>query len=197
MSRLEWAFAGTSSSSIIPPEEEGDAPTSHSEWVHWVDSKTDQPATDEGDMFPLPDGVHTLECGRMVNPDTGLLTEYEELWTDDEVEATEGKGEGEGDRWSVVLSLDDKASGAKGMVVRVGQWCQGIIKVQDEVCVERWQWGLDNAQGDVVEGDWKRVARLGRLFMPCSLTFTPEKIHEGSKVAYGDYSWDVQELISW
>ncbi|GAB7351392.1 hypothetical protein MBLNU459_g2069t1 [Dothideomycetes sp. NU459] len=220
MSLLEWAFAGVSSSTLRLGNGDGDGdgddgddgkgqgpPVPHSTWTHEIDSNTDAPAADEGDMFAQPDGVHTLERGEMIDPTTGRLTRYEEKWADARVEVTEvdaagggggggGGGEG-GKRWSVVLGLDDEAAGAKGVVVRVGQWCQGIIKVRGEVSVERWRWAVEETSDGSRKGDWKRVAKLGRLFLPCSFAFRPEMIAEGNTAQYGDYKWEVKEVFSW
>lgn len=214
MHRLEWGFAGQSSSRLLPAPPTappGTPPTLHSQWQHWVDSKTDAPVTDAGVMYPQADGAHTLEKGRMENPATGAMGEYEELWVDGQVQVVPdsvtgssegaegvegGAPEGDGRRWSIVLELSDEAHGAKGMVVRVGQWCQGIIKVRGEVAVERWQWSAEHTPtGD--KGGWKRVARLGRLFLPCARAFDAGGVMEGSKVKYGDYEWTVSEVFSW
>lgn len=146
-------------------------------------------------MFPQPDGVHTLEVGQMVNPETGKLTRYEESWVDLKVAVTEVGGEGK--RWSVVLGLEDEVNGVKGMVVRVGQWCQGIIKARGEVAVERWEWVVETTATGGSKGDWKRVVRLGRLFLPCSFTFRPEMVCEGNVAEYGDYKWEVKEVFPW
>lgn len=172
-------------------------------------------------MFPEQDGIHVLEKGSMVNPATGRLTSYEEYWADLEVERVDGK------RWSVVLTVDDELVGAdgkktqvKGMVVRVGQFCQGIIRVGEELALERWSFvksgekGKDNVGEtteakaaskqsgeqqlvEAKEGKWERVAKLGRIFMPCSIAFRPEAVNMGSKITYGDYNWEVKEVFEW
>lgn len=193
MSRLEWAFSGLSSSTLRPPQFPAENPISHSTWTHDIDSNTDGPVIDEGDMYPQADGIHTLELGQMVNPETGKLTQYEENWVDSEVTEV---GSESGKRWSVVLALDDEENGVKGEVIRVGQWCQGIIKAKGEVAIERWQWVVEGTE-EGSKGDWKRVARLGRLFLPCSFTFKPEMVTEGNVAQYGDYKWIVKEVFSW
>ena len=125
-------------------------------------------------MFPCADG-RTVERGAMVNPATGRRQEYEECWTDEE-------GEG-----VVVLVLED--GGAKGMVVRVGGWCQGIIKVvrggEAEVSVERWK--------REEHGGWKRVVRLGRLWLPCAVTWE-RGMRRGGEVKYHGFEWRVVEV---
>lgn len=174
-----------------------------------MDSKTEKdPETtvnDEGDMYPQKDGIRTLEVGRMLNEEIGVVMAYEECWVDVDVVCTDGKKDdgrqgdgdvgavarngGRGKKWCMVLMLEDEGQGARGMVIRVGQFCQGIIRVKGEVCVERWMWEE--------WGEWKRVARLGRLFLPCALAFEPERVLEGSKIDYGDYKWEVNEVFGW
>ena len=195
MRRLEWAFAGTSHITIPPPTDTNDHLVPHCTWTHWIDSHHNGPVTDEGDIYPQADDIHTLELGQMVNPATGVMTRYEENWLDLDV-ATTGEA---CMRCCIVLMIDDVEHGVTGMVARVGQFCQGIIKVrvgggEGEVAVERWMCEEDVEVG---KGIWKRVARLGRLFLPCALTFEPGRIEEGSLVQYGDFRWEVRELYEW
>lgn len=142
-------------------------------------------------MYPRADGT-VLEVGNMVNPATGKATDYEEVWADLPAQAiADAKA-----RWSVVLDLDDGAHGVRGRIVRVGQWCQGVVKARGEVGCERWQW-VQGTEAAETKGSWKRVAKLGRLFLPCSVAFKPEEIVEGARVSYGDYKWEVREVFSW
>ncbi|KAK7443661.1 hypothetical protein Landi51_09009 [Colletotrichum acutatum] len=151
--RLEWGIAGTSSSSTRTDDQ--GAEVRHSRWEHWIDSRTTDPenAADEGDMYEQPDGL-TLEKGRMVNPATGTETDYEELWRDVEpvtVPPVGAAAEGEAQKGveCVVLKHEDETSGARGMVVWLGRFCQGISRVGEEVAAERWEWR---------EGEgWRRV----------------------------------------
>ena len=86
-------------------------------------------------MWARPNG-DVLERGKMIKPGTGLVTTYEELWRDLEVEVV---GQ-EKTCTSVVLRAQDDGKGLRGMVIRVGGWCQGILKVGNDVTIERWQW---------------------------------------------------------
>ncbi|KAF7373464.1 Sodium nucleoside protein [Mycena sanguinolenta] len=78
-SDLDWAFAGYRSSPT---------PTS-TKFTHHIDSRTlaltQDPlqVVDVGTNTPLP-GMRTLEAGEMVNPATGIMTQYEEIWRDEE-----------------------------------------------------------------------------------------------------------------
>jgi hypothetical protein len=222
MERLEWAFAGISHATPSVPEP-GSMKPYRSVWEHWVDSKTDTPKPDEGDMWPQPNG-DTLEKGSSRDLETGTVSEYEELWADIPVEKTGLDGK----RASVVLQLQDDARKARGMVVRVGGCCQGLLKIKEEITLERWKWvpgkegTMDSAattgaggEGPAVvdgsssegtgtkaketdqPGDWKRVVRLGVRFLPCAVTFDPWLAKAGNVVEAGDSSWKVVESYQW
>ncbi|KAF6803926.1 hypothetical protein CSOJ01_10552 [Colletotrichum sojae] len=182
--RLEWGIAGTSSSSLVPDGKGGEV--RHSRWEHWIDSRTTDPesAADEGDMYPQ-DGHLTLEKGRMVNPATGRECDYEELWRDVDPEpasASAAKGPE-----CVVLNFEDAPTGARGAVVWLGRFCQGISRVGEDVTVERWEWRED--------GGWKRTTRLGGgAELPCEVLLkTGAQLSVGAHVKHGDLVWDVVE----
>lgn len=192
LDKLEWAFAGVSSSE---QRTDGDGKQiSHSIWRHWVDSRTRnaESVVDEGDMVTIPDGT-TLETGRMVNPATGVQTDYEEVW--ESVEALPGVDMAAPDRaqgvFCAVVRLDEP-SGRRGMVIRLGQFCQGIL-VGDDVHVERWEW--------TEEGGWQTTfsvgleveelhSVIGRLTNPSR----GENYRQGSKMRVGDGDWEVVEF---
>ncbi|PSK55905.1 Topoisomerase 1-associated factor 1 [Elsinoe australis] len=207
-SRLQWAFAGTSCTTLIKPEHGTTtslpSPVHHCVWTHWIDSHAapyrDTEVRDEGDIFPQADGK-SLEVGEMVNPATGKVQRYEECWADEEVGLV-GK---ESRRMAVVLELSEKdARGrewAKGSVVRIGRWVQGIVKVVREergeagevrevaeVSCERWMW--DESKG------WLRVVKIGRLWLPCAITWE-EGLKVGREVRFGDWRWELKEVDSW
>lgn len=136
--------------------------------------------TDEGDMIPQPDG-RTLEKGSMVNPDTKKVTHYEEMWRDVKPLPT-----GDDEKCHcVVLQLTDDKRHTRGMVIRIDQYCQGLLRVDDEIALERWEWQ---------RGGWNRDARIGRLFVPCGVTFETGKLKVGGTVKHGDYEWEVVEM---
>lgn len=198
MSRLEWAFAGTTRSSTVPAPGYSPQPThiTHSIWEHWVSSRVAwgaTPAADEGDMYPQADG-RTLELGTMVNPATGVLTPYEEMWRDVAAVATGADKV----KYCVVITMDDPVHRARGMVVRIGQWCQGLLKIGDETTVERWEYVAgETKEGEVAEGDWTRCVRLGQRFLPCAVTFKAEELAPGSVVKHEEMVWVVQEKYEW
>lgn len=242
LTRLEWAIAGTSGSRLREPREgEGQKKIVHSTWWHWIDSRTREPekATDEGDMFPQPGEERTLEKGHMVNPATGVDTEYEEMWFEVEPEATGEEGsdsEGtageqseattaetvteatsgvgdltgdeddeddddhddedyaykggeediEGNRSCVVLVLQDDDHEARGLIVRVGQFVQGLLRVGKQLALERWEWK------GIGEG-WRRQVRMGDMWLPCAAAIEEARLELGGEVKHGDYMWKVIE----
>ncbi|KIK59597.1 hypothetical protein GYMLUDRAFT_169498 [Collybiopsis luxurians FD-317 M1] len=72
---LDWAFAGYRST-------EGGKELI--KFTHLIDSRTTDPLqmVDYGSNTDLPNGT-TLERGEMINPATGKMTEYEEVWRDE------------------------------------------------------------------------------------------------------------------
>jgi len=132
--KLEWAFAGQSQSTPARWDGPRLVTPQHSRWTHWIDSQKPSGFQDEGYMYAQCDGL-TLEKGIMENPETGIMTPYEEVWEDLEPQATGGDGK---QRVSVTLRLNDLAK--QGMIIRVGDLIQGMVKTGDEVTVERWHW---------------------------------------------------------
>ncbi|OTA00360.1 hypothetical protein A9Z42_0079780 [Trichoderma parareesei] len=183
LSRLDWAIAGTSSSTVLG---EGH---SHSRWAHWIDSRALEAPADEGHMYAQPDGLSTLEKGRMVNPDTGKETDYEEMWFDPPPKATSGKNRA----LCVVLMMEDEEKEKKGMFVRLGEWAQVLVRDgagEGDVVAERWEW-RDDGLG------WRRRVRLGdeRSKMPCERVLLGEaEMKVGGEVKVGDEIWRVVEV---
>ncbi|KAF9870717.1 hypothetical protein CkaCkLH20_11819 [Colletotrichum karsti] len=183
--RLEWGIAGTSSSSLIPDGKGGEV--RHSRWDHWIDSRTTEPekAGDEGDMYPQPGGDLTLEKGRMVNPATGRECDYEELWRDvDPQPASAAAAAPE----CVVLRFEDESRAARGVVVWLGRFCQGISRVGGDVVAERWEWKGEDA-------GWVRTVGIGAEgALPCEVLLkTGGGLGVGAHVKHGEVVWDVLE----
>lgn len=160
----------------------------HSRWDHWIDSRTTEPETagDEGDMYPQ-EGDLTLEKGRMVNPATGQECDYEELWRDVDPEPASVKADDAPKPECVVLKYEDETSKARGMIVWLGRFCQGISRVGEDVSAERWEWKEE-------EG-WKRTIRIGAEgTMPCEVLLkTGAQLSVGAHVKHGEMVWDVLE----
>ncbi|KAJ9150318.1 hypothetical protein NKR23_g3728 [Pleurostoma richardsiae] len=177
--QLDWAFGGTSESSQRDDGHGGKV--AHSTFQHWVDSRAHaaEQIRDEGDMFPQPDGT-TLETGKMVNPATGVETDYEEVWKDEEPIWIDGASVP-----CTVLQLQDDDRGVRGMVVRLGQYCQGVMREGDDFTAERWEWRAAR---------WALTARVGNGRVPCSgVANLDPQLKTGDALDDGDYRWKIVE----
>ncbi|KAH9900443.1 hypothetical protein F4778DRAFT_738967 [Xylariomycetidae sp. FL2044] len=184
LSRLDWAIAGYSRS-------ESRNGVTHSTWEHFVDSRSTRPEelTDEGDMFPQGHG-RTLEKGRMVNPATGRETDYEEVWLDVDPSPVPEIYEGnlvfslrEPKPRCVVLQLQCDERGERGMVVRLGEYCQGFVRRGDEIALERWK----------ATGGWTLSHKMGSLWLPCKEAIGDYSLSTGDKVEHEGQTWNVVE----
>ena len=165
---LDWAFAGKSHTKPIENQEDGRA-KSHSVWDHWIDSKSSNPAVDEGDLWTQDDG-DVLERGKQKHPETGEETEYEELWHDLDVIPLGRKG----NRSSVVMRADAPEEHVRGLAIKIGSWCQAILKVGDELTIERWEHRIEGGTTDPADRDpgitrnnWIRTFKVGKGTLPC------------------------------
>lgn len=170
---IEWAFAGRSHSKARQTHEDGKTKLSHTVWEHWIDSKSDSPAVDEGDMSVQENG-DVLERGKSTDAATGLVYEYEELWHDLEAVPLGKKH----NRSSLVLMAEDPERNLKGMAVKIGGWCQAIVKVEGALTVERWELkpaaSTDTEDQDKerkheirTRNDWVRTFKMGAEPLPC------------------------------
>ncbi|KAK6495024.1 hypothetical protein TWF481_003052 [Arthrobotrys musiformis] len=142
-SPVSWAFAGTRSSQPVP-DKPGYTKCS---WTHFVSSvsfKANEKPVDEGVLGPHPtwpdNPVFALETGRMVNPDTGVLTDYKEHWQDNDAK--------EGDEvvfWE--YGNDETGPDNRGFVGIVGQHALGVGRVNGVF----WTWRAEKAE----DGVWK------------------------------------------
>lgn len=127
-----WAFSGVATMRFY----EGMPHTAHGVWTHDIDSR-DEAIRDEGDLFLLGNG-DCVETGLMKNPRTERMAMYKEYWTSPGVvEIT-----------PCVVARTSESEGWHGVVIRVGNYCQGIMarhnqgkseEKQVKVLVERWQ----------------------------------------------------------
>ncbi|KAI9757286.1 MAG: hypothetical protein M4579_003497, partial [Chaenotheca gracillima] len=150
---IEWAFAGTSESTPEMPSR-----PAHTVWHHSIDSHSRNPQSDEGDMYPQPDGG-VLEKGSMANPATGKVTDYEEMWDDEDVTVIGGDSQ----RVCVVLEMEHDTGGSepmKGIVIRVGSRCHGLViggregesNSERKVDLEKWVWKSESSSRNEGEG---------------------------------------------
>lgn len=179
---LDWAIGGTSASSMRTRP--NGTQVSHSVFTHWVDSRTTEPesATDEGDMLPQPDGT-TLETGRMINPATGVETDYEELWRDGTAKDVPALA-----KWTV-LRIHDDSQQKRGMFVQLGKYAQAVLRIGDSFTAERWEWNSSSSK-------WVGSFRVGDddAFPLDDLIPTTQEVHqEGDKVEAWSGMWSVLE----
>ena len=171
---LEWAFAGTSHTQPLPSSKDGEEKEWQSTWDHWIDSKTHTPVPDSGEMYLQPNG-DVLERGVQKHPITGLECVYEELWSDDPVRATGDDSE----RICTVVKAENLELQTKGLVVRAGQYCQGMMEVGDDLTVERWRHMKGNTH---TEGHWVSTMRIGTGLLPCEGILSTGKMEIGDVV---------------
>ena len=203
-------------------------------WTHWVDSrhskgvrtsvgapKTPHTATfsekpqddwvDSATIYPTDKENESLEKGRMQNPDTALMADYEELWKDLPLQ----KLPHEPGLMSFVLQAENKVLGTRGLVMRIGSWCQGVIRSGADIGVERWRFGgvvmpggaevglVDGPVSGVEDGiggknKWERLAKIGEMSLPCQVCW--EKAWElkvGEQIVSGGLQWEVVEKVVW
>jgi len=176
---LDWAFAGTSTHQ---PKPDG---TAHSQWRHWIDSRTLDPDSviDQGDMYQQKGGT-TLETGTMVNPATGIETDYEEVWKDVKPQST---GRDQSVRCVVLQTISDDHSRVRGKAILLGQFCQCILRTDDtNIFVERWQFDRD--------AGWKRMAKFGQAGdSACEELIKKTTWEVGQEVSISNISWHVVE----
>jgi hypothetical protein len=138
----------------------------------------------------------TLEHGFAFHPHLGRVAGHEELWRDVDARSTSSAET----NICVVLRCQDDAVGVRGVVVRVGQFVQGILMEGGEVTCERWefQFGDDGKdKGAEEEVQWKRTARTGDSFLPCAVAFRPQVLSLGGRAMYAGFEWLVEEVWEW
>jgi len=93
-------------------------------------------------------------------------------------------------RLSLVLRHEDATRKSRGMVIRLGHMCQGVVRVGDEFALERWEW--------THEVGWQQTSTSGKLAMPCDvLTVLGETMCTDSTVIYDeadDLTWRCVEV---
>lgn len=135
LDRLEWGFAGQSKGTPAKWDGPRLVTPAHGTWTHWVDSQKPDGYEDDGFMYDQHDGL-TWEKGVMEYPKTGKLTPYEEVW-EDFAPAKDAAG----NMIAVTLVYTETGNNAKGMVIRVGDWIQGILRdAAGSITVERWRY---------------------------------------------------------
>jgi hypothetical protein len=184
---LEWGFAGHSESR--PKSEPG---VSHSTWTHFVDSRFPVGAeipVDEGDMYTISEKL-TLEHGHAFHPHYKAVKTHEEMWEDEDILTFKTSSDpAEESKLCTVLRLQDDTKGIRGIIVRLGQYIQGIVVMGDQVAAERWE--------HTKEIGWKRTKRVGKQFLPCGALTRQEMMAVGGTVEYKTFEWAVEEVWKW
>ena len=184
--KLDWAFAG------LAHKYEGGG-----SWDHWIDSRSDNPARDVGRFSTLPNG-NTLEEGEMMN-DSGIIQPYEEIWKDEEVYpefavvyvCCEGWSSADVD---AKRPLDGDYADSKwgesaiksvcGMVIRVGSWCQGLLKSGGVVTAERWKY----------KERWMLECKTGNTLLPCKTICSALSDTEHETISADSFVWKRIDL---
>ncbi|KAJ3542507.1 hypothetical protein NM208_g4063 [Fusarium decemcellulare] len=175
LDRLDWAIAGTSSS-----EPTGEENVTRGQWHHWISSRTieTEGLCDEGYNHLQPDGK-TLERGAMVNPETGKETDYEELWRDEDPLPTTFETPK-----TIVLRLE-RGDEVKGLVILLGQYCQGLLRKGGNITAERWYWTKSDG--------WVRTIAVGEDALPHPQILDTSILEVGEILSVGDEQWRVIE----
>ncbi|KAJ3891579.1 hypothetical protein GG344DRAFT_65309 [Lentinula edodes] len=161
---IEWAFAGYRSTG----SEE------LTKFTHLIDSRTKDPlqVVDYGSNTVLSDGT-ILEKGEMMNPETGRLTAYEEVWQDESSDSNQ----------AIFLQNVKYTS----WYARVGHWQLALGRDSAGVF-----WAF---QAHSIDGDWMVVHNLG-VTNSGTVTLLPEDTShwaEGRVLEWNGDRWLVLE----
>jgi hypothetical protein len=181
-------------------------------WVHWIDSII-TPESDSGINETLPNG-DVLERGEMRDPN-GVIRPYEEIWRDEIVtnslvavligQSVSSEDQpvhrlsDEYHRQAKYYSTSASPPNCVGMVIRVGDWCQGILKLQDDFSAERRHY-----QRGPAGGCWIVQFQINRGMLPCDKVCdwldksstgadTGHNYQIGDTVTIGDVIWTLVE----
>lgn len=139
----EWAFGGAKEYL-----EDG-----RCRWTHLVDSREGKEggkdgAPDVGLCETLEDGTE-LESGEMINPRTGQVGKYEEVWKDVAVPT--------GSRVILAVLRRSGQTTIDGIWIQVGGLCQSVARGHHgDVAAVRWQY-------DDSKKAWSQTARYGQI----------------------------------
>ncbi|KAL1731485.1 hypothetical protein EV714DRAFT_271722 [Schizophyllum commune] len=153
---LDWAFAGF---------RRADGPD-RARFEHLIDSRTLDPSSvsDSGTSTALANG-RSLERGAMVNPATGALTEYEEVWQEEEAPDAIIVRRRDGSVWKA----------------RVGGWHLEVGR-DERGC---WAWQARLAEG----GQWEVLRRTESA--PAA-DFLP--VEHAKLVEWAGEDWEILEF---
>jgi hypothetical protein len=159
----------------------------------------DETISDSGTMYSRDDGM-TLEKGAMVNPVTGIKTEYEEIWEDLPFTVPKALKCGH-----YVLTHDEETievlkKKSRGAVMQLGTWFQAIFrsdeadtagKATTALTATRWAW-------DDAKAQWALLAtyKVGdnEAPTPNDIESQLEKLHVGGVIHLVGQKWTCKEL---
>jgi hypothetical protein len=76
------------------------------------------------------------------------------------------------------------------MLVRIGEYIQGVVRRGDEVAVGRWMWREGKG--------WERIVGIGKLEVPEEVLEVGYKVRQEEKFVSGDgLEWVCVETIAW
>ncbi|KAJ8489728.1 hypothetical protein ONZ45_g13472 [Pleurotus djamor] len=171
---LDWAFAGYRST-------DGNL----SRFKHYIDSRTMDPkcVIDEGENTVLDDG-NVVEKGVMVNPETGLMTSYEEVWDDED-----------SDHCVFITRKGDDASCEEAWHGLVGEYQAALGRTSSGVF---WAW---QAKWEGKAWVVKHRTASSISLEPSGITFLPRNVNllgwsDGDDIEYGAAKsrWRVLEI---
>lgn len=151
-------------------------------------------------MHPQPNG-EVLEYGSMLNPTKGIVENYEECWVDLDPVVV---GTEPGFRSWVLTTLEDgearneggeeRRVRTRGMIARVGQYTQGVLRKGDGVSIARWVWDAT----DDNEGAWRGDAGVGTFDSPIRILVPGPlmKLGDRFKTDTG-LIWECVEAYEW
>ncbi|KAJ7058269.1 hypothetical protein C8F01DRAFT_991326 [Mycena amicta] len=177
--KLDWAFAGYRTTER----------PNVTKFQHCIDSRTavscirllflltrgqtPLDVVDIGHNQPLPDGC-TLEAGEMVNPATGILTRYEEIWRDEEYDRGLFVRNATATIWRACVG---------GRQLALGRTDSGF-----------WAW---EASKETQNGEWTRGYSTGEFQDANAACFLPDEDTDGwrmaARVEWAGECWDVLE----
>ena len=109
-----------------------------------------------------------------------------------------------GNRHSYVVRADDENKNCIGLVVKIGTYCQGILKTAGSFTIERWQriappdgediWVPSATNPGVItkKSHWVQKYRLGDASLPCKMICDHTDGKMGSK-----FRLDQGDGIDW
>ena len=142
--RLLWASAG-----LVTTDDEivnggSNFPQYEPGWTDWHqaassdEEEMDKASSGDQERLWTEEDAGKTVIGRVLisDPVTGQMTVYEEQSINLPIMSTNN----DGTRTTTVLVLHDDTQDFRGVIVRVGDICQGVLRNGLDISIERWQW---------------------------------------------------------